>query len=492
MRRIVAQTTCNIIGLGVFSGHDRSQHYDLTGSALKRLRGIFESRPAQRQLNEKDSVPLGTWKKEMKIENEDQDPTEHNDDLIPQPEPEQPGPRRLLRSGFPHPPLEKASQLPGTIENLAYLLEQHGIGVTFDVIKKRINISNKDGAKTSTNEVLSVAALNSFPTNHLFAFIDELATLSPSNPIKDFILSVPWDGEDRVGAILATVTERADYPDMLKKSLMTRWLRSLVAAALKPTGFHTRGVLTLQGPQGCGKTSWFSRLLPAGPLRDDYLKLDHHLDGGSKDSVITAVSHWVVEIGELDSSFKKDIARLKGFLTNDCDKLRRPYARGDSEYPRRTVFGASVNEERYLQDNTGNSRWWTISVEKLDFNHNINMQQLYAQLAVKYGEGEQWWLDPVEESLLSEWNKRHRNESATAERVRDYLDANSLGGREARVTPSKLLEIMGMTRPTNLQCKECGAVLREILGPPKRIRGRDKWLVQVASHADLDPEPPVY
>jgi putative DNA primase/helicase len=428
----------------------------------------------------------------MKDQNEDEEALPEASTAATPSGPERPGSKRLPRAGFPHPPLDKASQLPGTIENLAHLLGQHGISVSFDVIKKRINIANKDGTKTSTNEVLSVAALNSFPTNHLFAFIDELAMQSQANPIKDFILSKPWDGKDRLEALLATVTTEEGYPDLLKKQLITRWLLSVVAAALKPSGFHSRGVLTLQGPQGCGKTSWFSLLVPTGALREDYLKLDHHMDGGSKDSIITAVSHWIVEIGELDSSFKKDIARLKGFLTNDCDKLRRPYARGGSEYPRRTVFGASVNEERYLQDSTGNSRWWTIPVVKLDYNHDIDMQQLYAQLAVRYAEGEQWWLDAVEETLLGEWNKRHRNESATAERVRDYLDANSLGGREARVTPSKLLEIIGISRPTNLQCKECGAVLREILGPPKRIRGRDKWLVQVAYDANLDPEPPVY
>ena len=401
-------------------------------------------------------------------------------------------PRRLDRSSFPHPPAEKAIQLPGTIENLAYLLDQHEIEVHFDVIKKRIEIAKSNGAKSTMNEVLSLAALNGFPTNHIYAFIDELSVLSPANPIRDWILSVPWDGKDRMEEMLATVTAHEEYPDLLKFPLMTRWLLSLVAAALTPSGFHTRGVLTFQGPQGCGKTSWFSRLLPAGPLRDDYIKLDHHLDGGSKDSVITAVSHWAVEIGELDSSFKKDIARLKGFLTNDCDKLRRPYARGDSEYPRRTVFGASVNEERYLQDTTGNSRWWTIPVEKLDFNHNVNMQQLYAQLAVKFGEGEQWWLTADEEGHLKEWNKRHRSESATAEKVRDYLDRNSASSRKVNVTASEFLDIVGISRPTNMQCKECGAVLREILGHHKRIRGRDKWFVPVANTANLAPEPPVY
>lgn len=38
------------------------------------------------------------------------------------------------------------------------------------------------------------------------------------------------------------------------------------------------------------------------------------LDPGNKDSILGAIVHWLVEICELDSSFKKDVARLKGFL----------------------------------------------------------------------------------------------------------------------------------------------------------------------------------
>ena len=132
----------------------------------------------------------------------------------------------------------------------------------------------------------------------------------------------PWDGVDRLVSVYATLIHRADFPEKLKQSLMYRWLLSAVAAALKPSGFKARGVLTLQGPQSIGKTSWISALIPDAILREGVLKLDHHLDAGNKDSIITAVCHWIVEIGELDSSFKKDIARLKGFLTADRDKVR--------------------------------------------------------------------------------------------------------------------------------------------------------------------------
>ncbi len=259
---------------------------------------------------------------------------------------------------------------------------------------------------------------------------------------------------------------------------MQRWLISAVAAALMPTGFKARGVLTLQGPQSIGKTSWIHALVPDPILREAVIKLDHHLDASSKDSILTAVSHWIAEIGELDSSFKKDVARLKGFLTNDRDKLRRPYGRVDSEYARRTVFCASVNDQAFLVDATGNTRWWTIPVEKINYNHGIDMQQLFAQMAVDFKNGERWWLDSAEEGCLERYNKSHRAISAIADRVLDALDMSK--GTDAKLpamTPTNLLIRLGIKSPSNPQAKECAAVLREYLGDSKRINGRDVWRI---------------
>jgi len=191
--------------------------------------------------------------------------------------------------------------------------------------------------------------------------------------------------------------------------------------------FKTRGVLTLQGAQGIGKTRWVTSLVPDPLLREMVIKVDHHLDGSNKDSILGAVTHWIVEIGELDSSFRKDVARLKGFLTSDHDKVRRPYARTESEYPRRTVFYASVNQTDFLVDTTGNSRWWTIPVTKVDYEHQIDMQQLFAQLAEDLKNGAQWWLTREEEDLLEHYNAQHRIASFIRESILEAIDLNYKG-----------------------------------------------------------------
>jgi predicted P-loop ATPase len=180
------------------------------------------------------------------------------------------------------------------------------------------------------------------------------------------------------------------------------------------------------------------------------------------------------------------VARLKGFLTNDCDKLRPPYARSEVEFDRRTVFAASVNDSNFLVDSTGNSRFWTISVDRLDYLHSIDMQQLYAQLKVDLDAGAQWWLTPDEDSKLAEYNVRHRSVSAIEEQVLDAIALDLIGKDIGTyVTASELLTKIGIRSPSNRQAKECGTVLREHLGAPKRVQGRDKWRVPLRT--DRDP-----
>lgn len=375
---------------------------------------------------------------------------------------------------FPHGP-EKAGDRPrGTLENVAHMLNAYGVIVRYNVIKKKSEIfipylkgDTDNGNNSALTHIISLAALNSLPLQNIANYIEALADLNQYNPVKEWILSKPWDGTDRMNLVYDTITEKADYPSVLKRILMRKWLLSAVAAVLKDTGFHTRGMLTFQGAQGLGKTSWVRSLVSDPVLREKVVKVDHHLDASNKDSILGAVSHWVVEVGELDSSLKRDVARLKGFVTSDHDKIRRPYAREDSEYSRRTVFCATVNDPYFLVDTTGNSRFWTISVESINYNHGIDMQQVFAQMAVDFENGEEWWLTSEEEQLLDETNGAHRAVSVIREEIMEVIDTKPGADVNMRnFTASALLKELGHENPTNPQARECGAILRELFGDP--------------------------
>lgn len=395
----------------------------------------------------------------------------------------------LELESFPNPRRTATSLTPTTIPNIQHLLASYRISVHYNTIRKKLSITVPGYSATPENadnvaiaQIMSLAILNGMSTGLVPSFVETIGDRNPINPVADWITSRPWDGVDRLQAFYDTLTEREGYPKTLKQILIYRWLISAVAAGIMPSGFRARGALTLQGPQSLGKTAWANALVPSSFLREGVVKLNHHLDAGNKDSLIGAITHWIVEIGELDGSLKKDIARLKGFLTSDRDKVRRPYAKTDSEYPRKTVFIATVNDNDFLVDTTGNTRWWTIPVIHINYSHSIDMQQVFAQVAVDFEKGERWWLTAEEEQWLEEQNKGHRSVSAIRERVLDAIDLDwDKEDNLPAMTPTELLQNIGIQQPTNPQSKECAAVLRELFDESKRINGQNKWRVALKS-----------
>lgn len=356
-----------------------------------------------------------------------------------------------------------------TIPNIAAMLDYYGIQVSYDVIAKKVKVivpgasGSPDNADNSAlSSVISLAKLNEIPTDQVPAFIATIADERQHNPVADWITGAAWDGQDRLPQLYQTLVLADGYPASMRDLLVRRWLISAVAAALMPRGFRTRGVLTLQGPQSIGKSDWLKSLVSDVQLRETAIKVDHLLDPANKDSVLGAITHWLVELGELDGSFRKaDVARIKGFITADMDKVRRPYDRLESEYQRRTVFFASVNDSQFLVDETGNTRFWTVAVERINSLHGIDMQQVWAQVVELWRSGEKWWLTRDEETELEKLNRGHRVVSSIRELVETGLAWESPANYWERRTASEVLKTIGFDKPTNAQAREAGAVLRE-------------------------------
>lgn len=396
---------------------------------------------------------------------------------------------------FPNPPGFQSRFPPTTIDNVGHVLDAYGVSMSYDVIRKRLrhsfpglSIAADNADNVALQEIISLCALNNLQSGLVPGYVDAIADRNRVNPIQVWIESKPWDQTDRLKEMQDTLTVREDFPVELRDLLMHRWFRSAAAAAIAPD-FRCRGVLTLQGGQSLGKTTWVSALLPP-EMRAEYLKIDHHLDPNSKDSVLTAVSHFIVEIGELDSSLKKDVARLKGFLTSPSDKVRRPYARSDSEYPRRTVFCATVNHANFLVDTTGNSRWWTLPVVAINYDHGIDMQQLFAQMAEEVKAGKPWWLTREEELLLDQQNADHLAVSVIRERLLAHVDRvnQDVGKLDYKMMkPIEVLEMLGFEHPRNVDMKECAEVLRGLFGDSKRSGGFNRWPVPVERLKPLAP-----
>ena len=304
-----------------------------------------------------------------------------------------------------------------TKSNHQGVLTVNNIDVSYDVIKKRMNIHIPD--MTLIADLEEDAAITEIedrciqlgvPHDRVKFNLKLLAR--ESNPVAEWITSKAWDGTSRLKDLLDTVDAE---DNALKEILMTKWLTSCVAAACGDDGVSSEGILVFVGKQALGKTQWMKTLAP----RKEWLLEGATLNPGDKDSVKQCVSHWICELGELGSTFKKaDLDQLKAFITRSHDELRLPYDRGFSRYRRRTIFYGSVNENEFLTDPTGNRRFWVVRVKGINWRHKIDMQQVWAEVKARYFDtGEGWFLTSEERSMLHDSNEMSRTQSVVEDLI---------------------------------------------------------------------------
>lgn len=351
-------------------------------------------------------------------------------------------------------------------DNLREIIRRLGVTIRYNIIKKReeiiipnasFSIDNHDNAALAW--LASECSLFSFPTDSLQDFVTLIADSNPYNPVATWITSKPWDGISRLQDFYATVRESPGFNKSLKETMMFRWMLSAIAASFNPDGVVARGVLVFQGRQQIGKTAWFKRLVPdtLDVIQDGVI-----LRPEDKDSVKQAVSNWLVELGELDATFKKsDIAQLKGFITRDRDVIRMPYARKESTFARRTVFFGSVNPREFLNDPTGNTRFWTIPCESINFRHDLDMQQVWAEFYEEWKDGQTHHLTPEETQLIEGTNAEYLAIDPVEERILSYLDWDTDESTWVWKQATDILIDCGMDRPTKGDTTKAAMFIRE-------------------------------
>lgn len=377
------------------------------------------------------------------------------------------------------PEKTKDGRLKGTIGNLNALLKGYEIIVRYNIISKEEEIIIPNQSFTVDNKanatiavIISRCRSHGLPVANISEYLTNIADTNIYNPVVSWIKSVPWDGKNRLNDLYETVSSNTD----LKNLLIKKWLISAVAGVFNPNGVSAHGVLVFRGNQYIGKTKWFKSLAPA---ELEVLKEGAVLRPDDKDSVFECVSKWMVELGELDATFRKsDIAQLKAFLTKDSDALRRPFARKESHYVRRTVFFASVNEEYFLNDPTGNRRFWTIDCDAINWQHNIDMQQLWAEVHELYKSGESWYLTPEENRWLNNSNESFQSMDPLEEKLRTDFAWDSDLSNWKWLSASEVCKKMNMDNPNSQQAKKVGSVLRKMIKEkPKSVHGITRFQV---------------
>ncbi|MFM1663080.1 VapE domain-containing protein [Aeromonas salmonicida] len=239
------------------------------------------------------------------------------------------------------------------------------------------------------------------------------------HPVRHWLeRGAPWDGIPRINAVIATLN--ATNP-AYASAVLHAWLVGCVAALYQPR-WNSKLVPVLAGAQSYRKSAWVSRLAAVVPGST----LDCAINPDKPDDVRRAVSAWIVELAELESTTKHESGSLKAFLTRESDCFRLPYARSMTTKKRQTSFIATVNGSDFLRDPTGSARFavielaaaadvdrlntilgWSWNAGRLSQTDPEQLRQFWLEVKVHYESGATWFLDDATAALAASENDAH-------------------------------------------------------------------------------------
>ena len=277
-----------------------------------------------------------------------------------------------------------------TIANLKNYLKIKGYKVQYNIIKHSLEYSGFTGRSNAHLPEIAPTIIydelqTEFEKCNIAKIADMLLVIASDNrvnPILDMIKSAKWDGKDRIEEIYNIFGIGKD--DKLSREIIRKWLMQAVCGLFNDDKhpFSLDLILVFKGKQGIGKTRFFEHLA----MLPQYFGEGVCIDPRNKDSVIQATSNWICELGEIGSTLKKDIDSVKAMLTKANDEYRLPYGRATLKFPRMTSFVGTVNDDKFLIDQTGNRRFATVPISDdvhIDYNKQIkpfDSLQLWGQI----------------------------------------------------------------------------------------------------------------
>jgi predicted P-loop ATPase len=210
-----------------------------------------------------------------------------------------------------------------------------------------------------------------------------------SNPVLDYFSKLKWDGQPRLDKLLHKYLGANDTP--LNNAFSVKMMCAIVRRAKQP-GCKFDHQLVLQGAQGVRKSTFCEDLAvfpdlftDAGDLAADIKQL---MEVGLGKQIIEFPEH----AGH--SPAKRD--KNKATLTRKVDRARMAYAHFATDAPRQWVPFSTINPGGYLNDPTGERRYWHVAAEKYDRDaFLVDKDQIYAEAVVREPL-ENLWLDKAE------------------------------------------------------------------------------------------------
>lgn len=240
------------------------------------------------------------------------------------------------------------------------------------------------------------------------------------NDVKNYLLgqSSKWDGVPRLDTLFVDYLGAKDTA--YNRAVTRKAFVAAVSRAMNP-GCKYDNMVILSGPQGIGKSTLLDKM-SRGWFNDSI----RTFEGKEASELLQGV--WIVEVSELDAFRRTDVSRIKQFLSLRADRFRAAYGRNVKELPRTCIFFGTTNTSEFLQDTTGNRRFWPIDTGEQESTKNVwqdlenEVDQLWAEAFTRWQAGESLYLTGEIAEAAKEKQEEHREASSREGIVREFME----------------------------------------------------------------------
>jgi predicted P-loop ATPase len=299
-------------------------------------------------------------------------------------------------------------------------------------------IKNRLGRKLRFNQILNKPELDGEPfpaekarlklviekglplksgKDDLMEIVLYLAQKNSYNPVKDYLDRVFSKFGNDIQVLEGLAERYLGNSEPIAQTQLVKTLIRAVARVFEP-GCKAEDSTVFQGPQGYQKSEFLKLLASPAWFCDDF---NNPTD---KDHLLKLHETWIVEWSELSGLTRREIQRVKQFMSCSNDHIRRPYGREAEPMPRPSTIIGTTNDTEFLQDSTGNRRWWVIRVNQkipLDLVRE-ERDRLWAAAVSLYKGGESWWLNDKDELAAEAARKEFEVVDAWHDVIADFLE----------------------------------------------------------------------
>jgi predicted P-loop ATPase len=327
-----------------------------------------------------------------------------------------------------------------SLHNIKVALQKSGIEISHNRFQNRnfvTGIGERDGILTEeiANRIYFMMQEEHgfLPSFDFFCrAIDDIARTKSFHPVIDYVDYLFWDGVPRLDTWLSQYLRAEDTP--LNQAVGAIVLIAAVRRIRQP-GCKFDEMLVLEGAQGAGKSTAISILA----VKPEWFSDNSPLGLEGRETLERVSGFWMIEICELSGFRKRDVEELKGALSRQTDRARLSYARLAVEVPRQCIFIGTTNAQAFLEDHTGNRRFWIVKVGSVDLDALLrDRDQLWAEAAQREAQGEAIRLPPSLYEAAASVQESYAMDDAFADQI-----ASVVGDIEGWIMSTDVRTIIG-------------------------------------------------